>query len=182
MSSPAPRAPFHDRRWPSPSHRPEFVVFQNMYCTVQFTWCSRRNWTVFRAQRASKSRSRADQERLRDGFRDPSSKLLLFPLTFREPSTTPIFNLTAKTHVFLKIPTLPFSSRKHIIPSVGDFKKACKIRVRDAPKPFQEALRIQLRLGSASSTGLERFWTPKWRRQASPRGVPKAFRNSFFSH
>ena len=106
---------------------------------------------------------------------------MLFPVSPRESSTTSIFNLTVKTQVFLKILTLPFFWRKHIIPSTGDFKKAFKIRFGDVPKPLQKALRIQLRLGSASVTGLERFWTPKLPPQTRPRGVPKAFRNSFFA-
>ena len=86
---------------------------------------------------------------------------MLFPLSLCESSTTSIFNLTGKTQVFLKILTLPFFWRKHSIPSIGGSKKAFKICFRDVPKPFQKALRIQLRVGSASVTGLERFWTPK---------------------
>ena len=155
MSRRAPRAPFHGPWWPSPSHRPEFVVLKHMYCTVQFTWSSKRISTVLRAQKASKSRSHGRPKTLRHGFFAPNSKFMLFPLCLCESSATPIFNLTAKTQVFLKILTLPFSWRKHIMPSIGDFKRACKIRLGDVPKPFQKTLRIQLRLGSASMTGLD---------------------------
>ena len=37
-------------------------------------------------------------------------------------------------------------------------KNHFKIGVQDVPKPFQNALRYQLRVGSASMTALERFW------------------------
>ena len=40
-------------------------------------------------------------------------------------------------------------------------KKHVKIGVQDVPKPFQNALRYQLRVGSASITALERFWAPE---------------------
>ena len=40
-------------------------------------------------------------------------------------------------------------------------KKHSKIGVQDGPKPFQNVLRYQVRVGSASGTGLEGFWTPK---------------------
>ena len=77
---------------------------------------------------------------------------------------------------------MPFSSRLHIIPSIGDFKEGFKIGLRDAPKPFQKPVRIQLSFGSASVAGFDQFWTPQWPPQAGPRGVPKAFRNVFFAH
>ena len=85
----------------------------------------------------------------------------MFPLSLCESQATPIFNLTVKTQVFLKILTLPFFWRKHIIPSIGDLKKAFKLRLKGIPKTSQMALPIQLRVGSASVTGLERFWAPK---------------------
>ena len=47
-------------------------------------------------------------------------------------------------------------------------KKQLKIGVQDVPKPFQNALRYQLRLGSASITALERFLAPKY----PPKGGP----------
>ena len=104
-----------------------------------------------------------------------------FPLSLLESSTTLIFNRTVKTLVHLESFTLPFFPRLHIMPSLGDFKQGFKIRLRDAPKPFQKALRNQLRLASASVTGLERFWTPKWFPKTGPCGFLEALKNVIFS-
>ena len=40
-------------------------------------------------------------------------------------------------------------------------KNQLKIGVQNVPKPCQNVLRYQLRVGSASITALERFWAPK---------------------
>ena len=47
-------------------------------------------------------------------------------------------------------------------------KKHSKIGVQDGSKPFQNALRYQVRVGRASGTGLAGFWTPKWPPKTGP--------------
>ena len=47
-------------------------------------------------------------------------------------------------------------------------QKPLKIGVQDVPKPVQNALRYRLRVGSASITALERFWTPKYPPRRGP--------------
>ena len=111
---------------------------------------------------ASKSRPQGAPVALPDGCYPEMEKNKVLASVLLVLSTRPRCNLTVKTQVFLKIIALSCFSLLHIILSHGDFKKAFKISPSEAPKPFQKALRIQLRLGSTSVTGLERFWTPKW--------------------
>ena len=80
--------------------------------------------------------------------------------------------------MFLKILTFSLLSFGLIILSRGVLKEGFKIGVQDVARRFQTSLPSHFRLGSASVTGVERFWTPKGRPKevhcASP-GLPKMY-------
>ena len=52
--------------------------------------------------------------------------------------------------------------------SSRNLKSHSKFGVQDDPKPFQNALRYKLRVGSPSITASERKWTPKWLPKRGP--------------
>ena len=117
---------------------------------------------ILGADIASKSRPQGAPEALPDGYYPEMQKNQVLASVLLVLSTRPRCNLTVKTQVFLKILALSCFSFLHIILSHGDCKKTFKTTPSEGPKPFQKALRIHLRLGTTSVTGLERFWTPKW--------------------
>ena len=117
---------------------------------------------ILGAEIASKSRPQGAPEALPDGYYPEMEKNKVLASVLLVLSTRPRCNLTVKTQVFLKILAVSCFSLLHIILSHGDFKEPFKMCPHEAPNPFQEAFRIELRLGNTSVTVLERFQTLKW--------------------
>ena len=117
---------------------------------------------ILAAQMAPKSRPRGGPDTLSNVYQSQIEKKKVLASFVLALSTLRRCNLPVKTQVFLKIFTSSLLSLLLIILAHEGLKKQLKIGVQDVPKPFQNALRSQVRVSSVSGTGLEGFWTPKW--------------------
>ena len=124
--------------------------------------------SILASQMGPKSRPGGGPDTLSDVHQSQIEKKKALASFVLALSTLRRCNLTVKTLVFLKIFTSSLLSLLLIILAHEDLKKHSKIGVQDGPKPFQNALRYQVRVGSASGTGLEGFWIPKWPPKTGP--------------
>ena len=117
--------------------------------------------SILAAQMGPKTKPEAGQDPLSDVYQSQNEKKKVSASFVPALSTLRRCNLIVKTLVFLNVFISSLLFRFLSILVRGDFKKGFTIDFYK-PKPFQNAVRSYLRLGNASGTGLERFWTPKW--------------------
>ena len=117
--------------------------------------------SILAAQMAPKWRPRGGPDALSDLYQSQIKETKVLASFLLALSRWRRCNLTEKMVVFLKIFTSLLLSHLLVILAHEGLENHFKFGVQDVPKPFQNALRDELHLGSASMTALERFWDAK---------------------
>ena len=123
---------------------------------------------ILAAQMAPKSKSEGGPDMRSDVHQSQIEKKKALACFVHTLSTWRSCNLTVKTQLILKIFTSSFLSHLFAILAHEGLEHHFKLGVQDIPKPFQNTLRSYIRLGNASGTASERFWTPKWLPKRGP--------------